>query len=156
MALDVAIVCQDEATLQWACDYFERTATPTGSGATLSKCWKMGDLSDPKVLACAVSAARQANVIVVSMQAGAQLSLAFFMWLEGWLPHRTRAGGSFVALLGVAQSPGVHSDLQQCLRSIARLGGLDFYLEEHVVPSEPNPVGSRASPKAKAQRRLRT
>jgi hypothetical protein len=99
----------------------------------------MGDLSDPEVLASAVSAARQAHIIVVSMNAGAQLTLAFFVWLEGWLPHRTKAGGSFVALLGVPQRPGVHSDhLQQCLRSIARLGGLDFNLEERVVPGEPN------------------
>ena len=44
-----------------------------------------------------------------------------------------------MALLDVAERPEVHSDhLQQCLRSVARMGGLDFYLEERVVPGGPN------------------
>jgi hypothetical protein len=120
-------------------------AKPAGSGAARFQCWKLGDLSETQVLASAVSAARQAKVIVLSLQAAVQLPLAFFVWLEGWLPHRTRARGTFVALIGVTERASVDSDrTQRCLRSVARLGGLDFYLEERLVPREPN--GRSAQP----------
>src|SRR5258708_15584984 len=55
--LHVTVVYEDAATRQWAGEVFERVTKLVGKDAIRSTWWKMGDLSQPAVLAGAVSTA---------------------------------------------------------------------------------------------------
>ena len=108
----------------------------TGTEGVRATWWRIGDLSQPGVLAGAVSTALRADMIVVAIRAAEGLPLPFYVWVEQWLPHRLVPAGALAALLPASSAansrPGRVADY---LRAAARQGRLDFLIKEHKVPT---------------------
>jgi hypothetical protein len=137
-ALSVAVVYQDGSTKRWARQLCDRVTKIVGQDCVRITWWNISDLSEPGVLAGAVSTAMRADVIVVAIHAAKELPLPFYVWVEAWLPHRLQAMGSLLALIDMPDQADSQSDrARDYLRSIARLGRLDFLVEERKLPPEP-------------------
>lgn len=144
-ALSVAVIYQDAPTKRWARQLCERVTRIVGQECVRITWWNIGDLSEPGVLAGAVSTAMRADVIVVAIHAARDLPLPFYVWVEAWLPHRLQAMGSLLALIDMPDRADLQSDrARDYLRSIARQGRLDFLVEERKLPPEP----AEASPES--------
>src|SRR6516162_2815851 len=98
--LSIVFVYQDSQTRKWAKEVYERVAKIAGQETARATRWRMSDLSEPGVLAGAVSTAMRADVIVVAVRTGEGLPLPFYVWVNAWLPHRGPQMGALVALLG--------------------------------------------------------
>ncbi len=145
--LNVAVLYQDAQTHKWARQMCEHVAGLIGSGAVRHTWWKLGDLSQPGVLAGAVSTTMRADVIVVAIQAAARLPLPFYVWVDAWLPHRLPQAGALVALIGLPEPAGLQSDqAREYLRAVAQQGRLDFLLQERKLPVEGEGQQSGAGP----------
>ena len=66
--------------------------------------WNLNELSQPAVLAGAVSKAMRADVIVVATRATEGFPLPFYIWVSSWLPHYLPGKGTLVALSSGAVS----------------------------------------------------
>jgi hypothetical protein len=129
--LNVAVVYQDEPTRQWAREVCERVGKLLGNDAVRSTWWKMSGLTEPAVLAGAVSVAIRADVVIIAIHASEGLPLPFYVWTEAWLPHRAGAGVALVALITIPERPSLQMDrAREYLRTAARQGRFDFLLEE--------------------------
>lgn len=94
----------------------------------------MGDLSAPGVLAGAVSTALRADVVVVATHAAEGLPMAFYVWVDAWLPHRPQNAGALVALLGKRRNSAPSSGrVRDYLNAVAREGRLDFVIQEQAA-----------------------
>jgi len=136
--LGVVVIYQDEPMRQWALEVCGRVAALVGTHALNSRWWKLEDLSQPAVLAGAVSTALRADVLMVAVRATEGFPLPFYVWVDSWLPHRSLGEGALVALITLPERPSLSMDRgHEYLRAVARRGRLDFLLEERRLPSEP-------------------
>ena len=130
-SLNVVFVYQDPQTRKWAKSIYERMARLAGPESARATWWGISDLSEPGVLAGAVSTAMRADVIVVAIRASEGLPLPFYVWVNSWMPHRGLLTGALVALLGLAGKPNPHTGrVRQYLETVARQSRLDFLPEE--------------------------
>lgn len=129
--LNLTLVYEDPVTSKWARTVFERAEKLVGAAAMRSTWWKVSELSNPGVLAGAVSQAMRADLIVVSLRATEGLPLPFYVWVNSWLPHHLAGGSALVALLDAVEHPNAESGrVSQYLRAVARQGRMHFFLEE--------------------------
>jgi hypothetical protein len=127
--LTVTIVYEDAATRKWAREVYERAAKLAGTDAMRATWWKITDLSEPGVLAGAVSTAMRSDVILVAGR-GEGLPLPFYVWVNAWLTHRVPRAGAVVALLGTPEEKSSHAGrVTDYLREVARQGKMDFVRE---------------------------
>ena len=63
--LNVTVVYEDAAACQWAREAYAQISTGGGKQSVRSTWWKLDELSEPAVLAGAVSKAMRADVIMV-------------------------------------------------------------------------------------------
>jgi hypothetical protein len=128
------VIYQDEATRQWALEVCERVAGAVGPAALNVRWWKLDDLSQPAVLAGAVSTALRADVLMVAIRASEGFPLPFYVWVNSWLPHRL-GKAALIALISLPECPSLALDRgREYLRAVARQGRLDFVLEERRLP----------------------
>jgi len=128
--LSVTLAYQEAESRQWARQIYDRMAKVAGNAGVRATWWKIGELSEPGVLAGAVSTAMRASVVVVSTVEPKGLPLPFYVWVNAWLPHRPANTGTLVALVGAA--PKIESGgVEEYLRAVARQGGLEFLMQEH-------------------------
>ena len=128
--LNITIVYEDAATRKWAREVYERAANLAGTDAVRATWWKITDLSEPGVLAGAVSTAMRSDVILVAGRAAEGLPLPFYVWVNSWLTHRVPRAGAVVALLGTPAAQSSHSGrVTDYLREVARQGKMDFVRE---------------------------
>jgi hypothetical protein len=141
-ALTLTLLYQDAQTRKWAREVHERVASLAGTEAIRATWWKMSNLSEPGVLAGAVSTAMQADVIVVSVNANEGLPLPFYVWVNAWLPHRLQVTGALVALLGMPQQTSPQCIIvREHLRAVAKQSRMDFLLDERkLVVESPRPL----------------
>ena len=134
--MNVVIVYENEQTRSWAEKVFHKAISGNGKHPVRSTWWKLDDLSQPPVLAGAVSTAMRADLIVVSVASGGGLPLPFYIWADAWVPNRRVAGGQLVALIGTknAQEYRLNHLVRDYLRAAARTAALDFRLEERTLP----------------------
>ncbi|HWW01097.1 MAG TPA: hypothetical protein VNZ64_15475 [Candidatus Acidoferrum sp.] len=133
-ALNVTVVYEDPATRRWASEFCERVAGLVGQDTVRRTWWKIGELSEPAVLAGAVSTALRADVIVVAVRAAEGLPLPFYVWVDAWLPHHRQGAAALVALIAMPDNPGARLDrARDYLQTVARRGCLDFLIEERKV-----------------------
>lgn len=135
--LNLAIIYEDEATQEWAREVCERVSRLVGRGAIRCTWWSLGGLSEPAVLAGAVSTALRADVLIVAVRAAEGFPLPFYVWVDSWLPHRGQTSGALVALVGFSESVTPRMDrAREYLQQVARLGRMDFLFEERRLPTE--------------------
>lgn len=129
--LNVTILYEDQTARDWAAEVCERVAGLVGNEIVRSRWWKLEDLSEPAVLAGAVSTALRADVIIVAVRAADGLPLPFYVWVDSWLPYVPRAKGALVALITMPCNPSPRLDrVRDYLSAVARQGRLDFMIEE--------------------------
>lgn len=134
VARNALFVYQDGQTRDWAREAHEHLAILAG-GDLRSTWWKLGDLSQPGVLAGAVSKAIRAELVVVAVQGNEGLPLPFYVWVDTWLPHRVWGTGALITLLAEPDAVNFASErLRNHLRAVAREGGMKFVSEE--IPAE--------------------
>ncbi|MGH7967846.1 MAG: hypothetical protein ACREIC_03870 [Limisphaerales bacterium] len=135
--LNVTVLYEDEPTRQWAAEVCERVAGVVGSEALRTIWWRLEDLSEPAVLAGAVSTTLRADVIIIAIRAAEGFPLPFYVWVDSWLPYHPQGGAALVALITLPDPPTVQLDRARVyLRAVARQGRLDFLLEERRLPAE--------------------
>ena len=133
--LNIAGVCQDDVTGEWATHVADRAGQLVGQCAVRSTWWKISELSDPGILQDAVHAAATADILMVSIRATDALSLDLHEWFEAWLPRRLPLAGALVALIGMPQMPSAGScRIGHYLRRVAQRGQLEFLSHEQVLP----------------------
>jgi hypothetical protein len=134
-SLNVLVLYEDSPTREWSGEVCSRVAGLAEPDALRVTWWKMSDLSEPGVLAGAVSKAMRADVIVVAIRATDGLPLPFYVWVDSWLPHRPQGTGALVALLGFPERFVAPMErAREYLKALARKGHLDFLIEERKLP----------------------
>jgi hypothetical protein len=129
------VVYQDAHTRKWATNFYPAKV----KGCEQVKCtwWNLNDLSEPGVLAGAVSTAIRADVIVVAVLTGTGLPLPFYVWVDSWLPHRKLTEGKLIALVGLAKERKNKDDSGRTyLREMARQGHLNLIEKDCPVPAQ--------------------
>lgn len=136
--LNVALIYDDAQTREWAREAYERVAKLAGKQGVRPTWWNLNDLGDPGVLAGAVSTAMRADAIVVAARAGEGMPLAFYTWINAWLPNRFHSG-VLAALLGKTEhSSARRARVGEYLREVARQGRMHFLLETRELRIEAN------------------
>ena len=97
-----------------------------GSRRTDFSLWKISALEDPHVRALASAAARDADVVLISLVGNVAPPEPLRLWLDLWIPRRRASPGVLTTLL----SPGFRASengaqLKRFLQRAAALGGLD-------------------------------
>jgi hypothetical protein len=132
--LNVALIYEDAQTREWAREAYERITKLAGEQGVRPTWWNLDNLGEPGVLAAAVSTAMRADVIVLAAQAGEGMPLAFYTWINAWLPNRFFRGGVLAALLGKTQRSGARrARVGEYLREVARQGRMSFLLETRTL-----------------------
>src|SRR5215468_9819166 len=135
--LNVTVVYEEAATRKWAREIYERATRLAGVEAIRATWWKLTDLSEPGVLAGAVSTAMRSDVIIVASRCAEGFPLPFYVWVNSWLAHRSPRAGAVVALLGTLAESSSHSGrVTDYLREVARQGRLEFVRESRSLPPE--------------------
>jgi hypothetical protein len=136
-ASNVVLLYEDTRTKEWASEVGQRIESLVGRESVRSTWWNIHDLSEPAVLAGAVSTALRADVLVISVHAADGLPLPFYIWVKAWVPHRPRVAGALVALIGLPETLTSRSDhARDFLRAVARHCRLDFLIGERRLPVE--------------------
>jgi hypothetical protein len=130
---NVMVVYQDAHTRKWATNFYP--AKVKGCDEVKCSWWNLNDLSEPGVLAGAVSTAIRADVIVVAVLTGTGLPLPFYVWVDSWLPHRKLTEGKLIALVGLAKERKNKVDNGRAyLREMARQGHLNLVEKDCPAP----------------------
>jgi hypothetical protein len=157
-AVKVAVIHHTENSREWARDIFARIETLGVGEGLQSTWWKMSDLSQPGVLAGAVSKAIHADVILLTIDSTQPLPFAFYVWVESWLPNRLLAPGALVTAIGIGrQLSSLAKKTREYLRTVARQGRLDLLLEERELeaPQRGFGISDRGSASPRLPRALR-
>jgi hypothetical protein len=143
--LNIALIYEDAHTREWARETYERVAKLAGAQGVRPTWWNLNNLGDPSVLAAAVSTAMRADVIVIGARVGEGMPLAFYAWINAWLPNRFHNGGVLAALLGKTdRSSARPTRVGEYLREVARQGRMNFLLETRELEVEANGANGRA------------
>jgi hypothetical protein len=143
--LNVALIYEDAQTREWAREAYERVTKSAAEQGVRPTWWNLNNLGDPGVLAAAVSTAMRADVIVLAARAGEGMPLAFYTWINAWLPNRFYSGGVLAALLGKTQRSSARpARVGEYLREVARQGRMSFLLETRKLEAEANGANGHA------------
>jgi len=129
--LNVALVYQDIPTRKWATQVCDQVAQLAGKDAVHCSSWEINRLSDPEMLMDAILMTLVADVIMVSIYDAKELPIELCAWFNAWMPYRSLPTGALIALINVPGQPGAQTNhARDYLRSVARVGRLDFLLRE--------------------------
>jgi hypothetical protein len=131
----IVVAYQDPLTRVWADQVYECWTQTLGPERIAGRFWRMADLTHHCILAEAVKAAVEADVILLAAEAAEQMPPGLYAWIDAWLPRRRQTGGTLVALLGIAGSPlRLAARVRTYLQAVARRAGLDFLEEDRSLP----------------------
>jgi len=137
--VNMALIYEDAQRREWAREAFERVAKLAGKQGVRPTWWNLDNLGDPGVLAAAVSTAMRADVIVLAARAGEGMPLAFYTWINAWLPNRFQSGGVLAAFLGKTERSSARPGrIGEYLREVARQGRMNFLLETRKLEAHAN------------------
>jgi hypothetical protein len=146
-ALSVATVYQDPLTRYWATELWDRVGQLVGQEGLYRKCWKISDLTDPRVFMDSVRVAAEADVMVVSVRDTGELPISLYVWIDSWMPARAGRAGALVALIGMPPVPDTQAGRAHgYLEGVARRAGLDFLPHERKLPGQTLAVAGLAKP----------
>jgi hypothetical protein len=137
-AMDVTIVYDASSTREWAGEVYQTIQATVGSKAVRGTWWNLADLGQPGVLAGAVSRAMRSDMVVVAVSSSEGLPLAFYFWVNAWLPHRVAGPGALVGLLSAPTQKTTQSGrIKRYLQTVARRGRMDLIVGERVHNGQP-------------------
>lgn len=143
--LNVALIYEDTQTREWAREVYERVARLAAKQGVQPTWWKLDNLGEPGILAAAVSTAMRADVIILAARAGEGMPLAFYAWINSWLPNRFHGGGVLAAILGKRERSSTRpSRVGEYLREVARQGRMNFILDTRKLQVEVNDANGHA------------
>src|SRR6266576_1303862 len=126
---DLVVTYEDEATRARAlnlCDHLVRELRDDHD--MRQSWWKFSFLYDPRLLERATEAALTANMIIVSLNNGKELSFTARTWIEGWLGQKNGHDSALVALVDNAPSPRcADCPMLRYLNGVAHKAGMDFF-----------------------------
>lgn len=129
--VNVTVVYEDAATHKWAREASDEMFAEAGRETVHSTWWKLNELSDPAVLAGAVSKAMRADVIVVAIRLSEGFPLPFYVWVGSWLPHRPQGVGKLLALISTSPKTSLHTKrVVEYLRAVARRAQMPCQIKE--------------------------
>jgi hypothetical protein len=129
--LNVIVVYEDAGASRWAKETCDQMFGGTSKQSVRTTWWKLSELSQPAVLAGAVSKAMRADVIVVAIRTTEGFPLPFYVWVSSWLPHRLRGAGTLVGLIAAPESRSAHMNRAvQYLRAVARRARMRCLIKE--------------------------
>jgi hypothetical protein len=135
--INFAVVYEDAAAHEWAWETYAQMMAGAGWAKVQSTWWKLDGLSNPAVLAGAVSKAMRADVIVVAVRTTEGFPLPFYVWAGSWLPHRLHDAGTLVALMATSKQPGRHTNrAAEYLRALAQRARMRFQFAERSLAAE--------------------
>ena len=147
--VSVTVVYEDAATRTWARDTYEQMFVGTGCDKVQTTWWKLDELSQPAVLAGAVSKAMRADVILVAVRATEGFPLPFYVWIGSWLPHRLQGEGKLVALIATPKLATCRRNRAlEYLRVVAQRARMNFHVTERNLGVE-----SSSAPEKQIRRR---
>jgi len=149
LALSIAVVYQDAQCRQWVAELCDQVNELISAQAVQSVFWSIAGLDQPGAFQKAVSAASQADVIMVSLRAAEAVPPRFYAWAEAWSGCRQRPNGTLIALVGLPGRSTVPSEhLQEYLRIVARQAGMEYLLRELAVtpPRVPEMAQNQPAP----------
>jgi hypothetical protein len=130
-SINFVAVYEDEITREWAREAHEQVISLSGNNTVRPTWWKLNNLSEPGVLAAAVSTSMRADVLVIATHATEGLPLPFYVWVKSWVPHRLQPGGVLVALLGKPKVKRAEfGRVGDYLRGIAGLSRMEFLMAQ--------------------------
>jgi hypothetical protein len=126
---DLVVVYEDRATRSRALHLYDYLAQQLLDDHDFQcSWWKCDLLRDAALFEQATNAAADANMIIISVRATADLSAAVKRWIEQWVPRRTTRKSALAALFGADKSkPADVSPAHAYLQRVARLGHMDFF-----------------------------
>jgi hypothetical protein len=99
--------------------------------------WKLAYLKDQEVLKAATQATAEADVVVLSLRAGFELTPMINGWIERWVKARAPKPGALVGLLEAHTArPEATRGLKNWLKEIAQLAGMELFCQEFPSPAE--------------------
>ena len=129
--LNVVIAYEDASAHRWADQMTTRLEKQLGSGMLLCTWLKIGDLSQPEVLAGAAAKAVRADVIIVAIQEAEVFPLPLYVWFSSWLPHRRPKSGLLAALIRRPKQIQDHAGYAgEYLQMVATVANLKFVMDE--------------------------
>jgi hypothetical protein len=137
-ALNVALVYQDAATLQWSGQVRDLVTEVVGPDAIYCSEWKINELIEPKVYREGVAVLAQADVIVVSLYGAERLPGVFYLWVNLWLQERNGLPGALVALVVAPEesNSAARYETRSYLYAVASQGRLELFMKECKQPGE--------------------
>jgi hypothetical protein len=128
--VDVLFLYGEDPGRCWAQEVGRRLAACVGQSGLRATWWNLDDLSQPGVLAGAVSRAMRADLIVIAIPETEGQPLPFYYWINSWLPHRSPGQSGLVALLGTPRRANNWSGrLRKYLRAVARYRRMETIIE---------------------------
>lgn len=135
--VNVTVVYEDAAARDWARETCEEMFTVAGVKEVQSTWWRLDGLSEPAVLAGAVSKAIRADVIVVAIRTTEGFPLPFYVWVGTWLPHRLKGKGELVALIATPRPRSFQRNRAgEYLSAVAQRAGMHLLLKERNLALE--------------------
>jgi hypothetical protein len=132
--LNVVLVYEDDQTREWAKAAYDRVTGIAIEQGVRPTWWKLNNLSDPGVLAAAVSTAARADVIVIAIRDTEGLPLPFYAWTSAWVTNRRQWSGVMISMLGTPWKGQTNGGrIGDYLRSLSHQARLEFILETRVV-----------------------
>jgi len=107
--------------------------------------WSFDVLGIREARNAAASAARKADLVIVSVLGHTDLPSTIRAWLDMWLWLLDRQNPALVALFDSSNPPNIGS-IRAYLSNVARSAGIEFFTYEITPPVYPQSVGSRYVP----------
>jgi hypothetical protein len=99
------------------------------------RAWNSSMLRDPKERDSAAHCAAQADLIVFSARARAELPDHMKAWIQAWLPRKSRRRDALVAISDILPAASENQpNLRNYLRRASRKGGMEFFYKAEFCP----------------------
>ncbi len=135
--VNITVIYEDAASSQWAREMCAQRFMDTPREHIHTTWWKLNELSEPAVLAGAVSTAMRADLIVVAVRATEGFPLPFYVWVGSWLPHRMPETGTLVGLITTSKQLGFQRNrAAEYLRAIAGRARMECQITERPLARE--------------------
>lgn len=141
MPFDLVVAYEDRTTRNRALHLYDHLAQQLLDDYDF-KCawWKFDHLTDPSLREHSMDDAAEANMVILSLHARAEIAEDHKSWVESWITLRDQRKCALVAMIGDGDQASIDSsNLIGWLHNAARLGHMDFFNHSFGVSAPPVP-----------------